>query len=166
MDLETSPFGALSLIAAPALMTNAASLLIMSTSNRLGRTVDRTRVFAKEIEVAGTGAAAHLLRGLTMSQRRVLLTIRALAALYCAVGAFAAATLSSFLGAALGDTAGALILDAAVVAALVTGAIAFVALIVAAVILLVESQLAYRLLADEAAHARGEAGQIARPKGL
>jgi hypothetical protein len=32
-----SPFAALSLIAAPAILTNAASLLVMSTSNRLAR---------------------------------------------------------------------------------------------------------------------------------
>jgi hypothetical protein len=147
-------------------MTNAASLLVMSTSNRLGRTVDRTRALARDVEAAGTEASAFLLRSLTRSQRRVLITVRALTALYLAVGAFAAATLSAFLGVVLGEAGGAFIIDASVYATLVTGALAFVAVVIASILLVVESQLAYRLLADDAAQARIEAGQIARPEGL
>lgn len=153
--LETSPFAALSLIAAPALMTNAASLLVMSTSNRLGRTVDRARSLAREIEAAGGGADAHLLRSLTLAQTRVLITIRALTAIYFALGAFAAGTLCAFVGAIVADGAGTVILEGAVIATVGFGAVAFLALIASAALLIGESWLAYRLMSDEAAMARG-----------
>jgi len=43
MQAQTNFFSALSLIVAPAVLTNAASVLLMSTSNRLARSVDRAR---------------------------------------------------------------------------------------------------------------------------
>jgi hypothetical protein len=39
----TNPFAVLSLIVAPAILTNASCVLVMSTSNRLARVVDRAR---------------------------------------------------------------------------------------------------------------------------
>ena len=41
--MDPNPFAALSLIVAPAILTNASSVLSMSTSNRLARAVDRPR---------------------------------------------------------------------------------------------------------------------------
>jgi hypothetical protein len=41
MDPPANPFAALSLIVAPAILTNASAVLAMSTSNRLARAVDR-----------------------------------------------------------------------------------------------------------------------------
>ncbi len=51
--MAPNPFAALSLIAAPAVLTNASSLLILSTSNRLARAVDRARQMTTELERAG-----------------------------------------------------------------------------------------------------------------
>ena len=154
--LETSPFAALSLIAAPALMTNATSLLVMSTSNRLGRTVDRARGLAREIEALsrnGEAGRGDVLLDLNRAQRRVLITMRALTALYFAVGAFATGTLAAFLGAVLASPAGGL-LQAAVAVNLATGGLAFASLMLAAGLLMRESQLGYVLLRDEADRAR------------
>ena len=50
MAVESNPFAALSLIVAPAILTNACSVLILSTSNRFARAVDRARQLAQEIE--------------------------------------------------------------------------------------------------------------------
>jgi hypothetical protein len=41
MSDPTNPYAALSLIVAPAVLTNASSVLVLSTSNRLARAVDR-----------------------------------------------------------------------------------------------------------------------------
>ena len=49
-DLSQNPFALLSLIAAPAVLTNAASVLVMSTSNRLARVDDQARELAKRLE--------------------------------------------------------------------------------------------------------------------
>ena len=50
---SAGPFAALSLIVAPAILTNACTLLIMSTSNRLARAVDLARELADQLEEAG-----------------------------------------------------------------------------------------------------------------
>ena len=53
MDPQSNPFAVLSLIAAPAILTNCCSLLAMSTSNRLARAVDRAHELTKQLEEAG-----------------------------------------------------------------------------------------------------------------
>jgi len=53
MDPQVNPFAVLSLIVAPAVLTNASSVLAMSTSNRLARAVDRARELSKQLEEAG-----------------------------------------------------------------------------------------------------------------
>lgn len=57
---SSNPFAALSLIVAPAILTNASSVLAMSTSNRLARAVDRARELARQLEsrVARVGPMA------------------------------------------------------------------------------------------------------------
>jgi len=48
--MDSNPFAILSLIVAPAILTNATSVLVMSTSNRLARGVDRARELSKQLE--------------------------------------------------------------------------------------------------------------------
>lgn len=96
-----SPFAALSLIVAPAILTNASSLLVMSTSNRLARAVDLARETAKELEQSGTTPSAMTdlrLRELASADRRSLLLVRALRSVYLAMGGFGTATLVSLVG--------------------------------------------------------------------
>jgi branched-subunit amino acid transport protein len=45
-SLANSPFAVLTAIVAPAILTNASSVLALGTSNRFARVVDRTRVVA------------------------------------------------------------------------------------------------------------------------
>jgi len=49
-DLSQNPFALLSLIAAPAVLTNAASVLVMSTTNRFLRASERMRALAVRVE--------------------------------------------------------------------------------------------------------------------
>ena len=53
MDPQVNPFAVLSFIVAPAVLTNASSVLALSTSNRLARAVDRARELSKQLEEAG-----------------------------------------------------------------------------------------------------------------
>ncbi len=45
-----NPFAALTFIAAPALLTNASSLLLLGTTNRLARAVDRVRAVVAQLD--------------------------------------------------------------------------------------------------------------------
>ncbi len=45
-SIGSNPFAVLTAVVAPAILTNASSVLALGTSNRLARVVDRTRIVA------------------------------------------------------------------------------------------------------------------------
>jgi hypothetical protein len=97
-----NPFAILSFIVAPAILTNASSVLCMSTSNRLARAVDRARELSKQLEASDgeeTPETERRLRELSVAEQRTLMLIQALRSFYTALGGFAAAALLSLLGA-------------------------------------------------------------------
>src|SRR5256886_9982435 len=102
MDPSVNPFAVLSLIVAPAVLTNASSVLAMSTSNRLARAVDRARELSKQLEGSAdlsSPEAARRFRELAAAEDRSVLLLRALQNIYFGLGAFALAALVRLLGA-------------------------------------------------------------------
>jgi len=102
--LTVSPFAALTFIAAPALLTNATSVLLLGTSNRLARAVDRVRHLAGLLDEhtdTTSAAAQRELAQLKMAERRVRIIVAAMTAFYLAIGAFAFSTMIALLGAGL-----------------------------------------------------------------
>jgi hypothetical protein len=97
-----NPFAVLTTIVAPAILTNACSVLCLGTSNRVARVVDRSRVVAT---VLATLAADNpdrarweeQLVGLRARARHLFWALRLL---YASLGAFAAAALIAVLGSA------------------------------------------------------------------
>jgi len=162
---ESSPFAALTLIVAPAILTNACSVLIMSTSNRLGRAVDRARELSKEIE--GTNdlsdpVARRRLAELGTTEVRSLLLVRAMRSRYVALSGFALAALVSLLGAGLEHVGSPLLSFPLQVLALLAGAVAVGALVHASVMLVRDTQLAVGVLRERAATLRARLGGGAR----
>jgi hypothetical protein len=102
--VNTNPFGILTFIVAPAILTNASSVNALSTSNRLARAMDRARAISSQIEQhegePGVGNEVRL-RLLKFMERRTLLIVRALTCFYISIGSFAAAALISLVGAVL-----------------------------------------------------------------
>lgn len=164
-----SPFAALSLIVAPAIMTNASSVLAMSTSNRLARAVDRarelSRLLEKEQDLTGP-RAAQWLREMSAAERRAVLLLRSLRSFYLALSGFATAALVSLLGAVLapfGVRLAVVILEAGAICAGVT---AVAALITGLLNLLRETRIAVAVLTERADRLRARAGtpaDLARP---
>lgn len=154
---ETNPFAALSLIVAPAILTNAVSVLVMSTSNRLARAVDRARELAKQLEEPPAGAgqveSARRLTELSAVERRSVMLLGALRSLYIGLGAFAAATLVSLLGAVLIRLSGPVVL-ALEIGAVATGAVAVGAVVHGSVLLVRETRIAVHVLRERAAAIR------------
>lgn len=157
MDPAANPFSALSLIVAPAILTNASSVLVMSTSNRLARAVDRARELSKQLEGAPDGQSADTqrrLRELGTAEQRSLLLMRALRRYYTAMGGFALAALLSLVGAVLapiGVPSPVRLFEWLGVAA---GAVAVAALVNGSVILVRETGLAVQVLRDRAESVR------------
>lgn len=50
-----NPFAALTLIVAPAVLSNACSVLSLGTGNRFARVVDRSRILTKELAALEPG---------------------------------------------------------------------------------------------------------------
>src|SRR5258706_7719579 len=99
--LESNPFAILTFIAAPAILTNASSVLSLGTSNRFARNVDRARTLFKMLEGRDPVAdpeAALFLRLVEMTERRTGLLARGVLAIYFAIGCFAAGSLMSLGG--------------------------------------------------------------------
>jgi hypothetical protein len=100
--LVTNPFAVLTFIAAPAILTNASSVMALGTSNRFARAVDRVRTLARELREQGASSSETTrlrLRQFEYAQRRMRLLVRALTCFYFSLGGFAAASFTSLLGA-------------------------------------------------------------------
>src|SRR5438445_1549508 len=100
-SMVQSPFAALTFVAAPALLTNASSVLALSTINRMLRTRDRMHELFAESErgKASEQESVRLIEQVDRVERQATLLLRALRSIYVALAAFASATLVTLLGA-------------------------------------------------------------------
>src|SRR5262249_40015147 len=103
IPLNDNPFAVLTAVVAPAVLTNACSVLCLGTSNRLALVVDRTRVVRKETNSLESESSEYKLREkqLERLQLRAHLLVRSLRILYASLGLFAAAALTSVIGSAM-----------------------------------------------------------------
>lgn len=147
-----NPFAILTLIAAPAVFTNASSVLALGTGNRLARVVDRTRYLARELHSAAARDETTRLwvSHLGRLEKRGALLVRALSFFYGAIGAFAAASLVSVLGATLAGSEHRLPFAAIAGLSFIAGSIGFVGLSVGCILLVNETRLALRTVYEEA----------------
>jgi hypothetical protein len=168
VDPQVNPFAVLSLIAAPAILTNACSVLAMSTSNRLARAADRTRELSKQLEGSGGLSAPDTdrrLRELTVSEQRTLQLVAALRSIYLALGSFAFATLMSLIGAVLAPVDNGVLLRTLEAIAVAGGIVAVSSLVHGSILLVRETRLVAQVLHDRAERIRAQAaGSIERRK--
>jgi Protein of unknown function (DUF2721) len=145
-----SPFAALSLIVAPAILTNACSVLVMSTSNRLARAVDLTREVARELEATAADSelpdTTRRLGELSAANERSVLLLRALRAIYTALAGFASATLIALLGVVLETRMPVPARSALELLAAVSGTVGVGGIVWAAALLLGETRIAVATL--------------------
>jgi hypothetical protein len=153
-DLSQNPFALLSLIAAPAVLTNSASVLVMSTTNRFLRASERMRALAVRVEEKKITPG---LRGLVRKQvdrteRQAVLLLGALRAAYTAIGSFASASLISILGAGLASVPSLNVgFHAMAALSLAVGVLGASALVMACVRLLAATRLSMLNMSEEAA---------------
>jgi len=98
----TAALGTLSAMVMPAVLISASSMLVLSTSARLARVVDRVRALAADLETHSAEAPseigalrwAEVERQLGLQTRRGRLIQRALTSFYIALSIFVATTMS------------------------------------------------------------------------
>jgi hypothetical protein len=154
--VSESPFAVLTLIAAPAVFTNASSVLALGTGNRLARVVDRTRQLVRDLHGTETDTATKELwvRHLGRLEQRGALLVRAMSFFYGAIGCFAAASVVSILGASVVSLQYKWFFQAIVAISFVAGTIGFTGLAVGCSFLVNETRLALRSMYEEAELAR------------
>lgn len=160
-----NPFAVLTAVVAPAILTNACSVLALGTSNRLARVVDRTRVVARMVSTAETEAMSEERAAarnsaewrsqgweaqLTGLQVRTQLLVKALRAIYGSLGLFAMAALVSVAGSIVTYYGGRVLFLVTAALAMTAGAVAVVGLATGCVLMVQETRLAVRNLTDEA----------------
>src|SRR5437667_8496989 len=98
-----NPFSVLTFIVAPALLTNASSVLALSTINRMLRTRDRMKELFDKSEAGGQSEVEgmRLITQVDRVEKQAVLLLQALRSVYVALGAFVSATLVTLLGASL-----------------------------------------------------------------
>jgi len=150
--LGNNPFAVLTAIVAPAILTNASSVLALGTSNRLGRVVDRTRVVYSDLAAAEPGSEEYRdwTEQLTALRERAQMLLQCLRLFYAALGLFAASALVAVGGSVATFYGLKLLFQAAAALALLTGASAVVGLAVGCTLMVHETRLAVQSLTREA----------------
>jgi hypothetical protein len=150
--VANNPFAVLTAIVAPAILTNACSVLALGTSNRLGRVVDRTRVVASDIAASQPASEGFLewtsqLRALEI---RVHMLLRALRLFYAALGLFASSALISVAGSMAAYYGQRPLFQLGAFLAILTGGSAVVGLSAGCFTMVNETRLAVKSLGEEA----------------
>jgi hypothetical protein len=146
--IAADPFSILTVVVAPAVLTNASSVLALGTNNRLARVADRAHAITSQL--AGTkdheGSAAEL----AVLQTRAQLLLQALRCFYSGLGLFASSALISIAGSIVvyyGWPSG---FQIAAGIGVVCGTSAVIALVCGCIMMIRETQLAVKGLAYEA----------------
>jgi hypothetical protein len=148
--LTNNPFAILTFIAAPAILTNATSVLAMSTINRMLRTRDRMHELFRESENAANVRGEKFIEQVNRVEQQAVLLLGALRWIYAALGAFAAASLVTLLGAVAGQTGNELFMRIVVGAGLLLGFIGVAGLVGGCANLFRATQLSMLNIREEA----------------
>ncbi len=162
MTLSDNPFAVLSAVAAPAILTNACSLLSLNTANRLARAVDRTRVV---LNLRGDLPTGHhdlpiFARQLDYLHRRGRMLLTCLQLFHLALAMFAGTALVAIAGSAFVAYDMPLAFHAAAVIGFIVGSSGVLAIAIGCSLMVRETQLAMQGLSEEHAlthHKPGEA---------
>lgn len=153
-----NPFAVLTAIVAPAILTNACSVLALGTSNRVARVVDRTRVLTAELVRLGENApgCAYRLRQIERLRVRARLLMSALRSVYAALGSFATCAVISVIGALASSYALPGLYHVSAVVALCVGIGAVTALVIGCSKMVAETRLALLGMSEEVSDSLAE----------
>ena len=148
---ENNPFMILTAVAAPAILTNACSVLALGTANRIARVVDRSRVVMKAQAGEKPKSRHHKAYALQIEKLRVrgALLLRALRLFYASLGMFAATALTAIVGSALVAFDFNIAFHAAAVFGFVVGALAVIGVVAGCAMMVRETQLAVQSVHEE-----------------
>lgn len=149
--LVDNPFAALTTVVAPAVLTNACSVLCLGTSNRIARVVDQSREVGNELRALLPHSPERPVweNELAVLRKRARLLFWTLRLFYASLGSFATAALVAVIGSAIAayGLSGAFGVAAAV--GLLVGGIGVAGLTTGCALMVQEVRLALNQTADE-----------------
>jgi hypothetical protein len=150
-SLTDNPFAALTFVVAPAILTNAASVLCLGTANRLARVLDRTRAVSAQLVRLGANERNHVVyqHQLAGLEVRWNLVLRGLRLFYMSLGSFAAAALFSLFGSIPAISVQHLAFVTIAILGLASGTVGVAGLIVGCATLMQETHSAVQSLVEE-----------------
>jgi hypothetical protein len=160
--LTNNPFAVLTFIVAPAILTNATSVLALSTINRMLRTRERMHELYAESEGATQARGGNFLDQVNRVERQALLLLSAMRWIYMALGAFAAASLVTLLGALSGQIGSGALVHAIIAAGLLLGFVGVAGLVGGCIHLFHATQLSLVNIREEATLIRARQAQSSR----
>ena len=163
--LTNNPFAVLTFIAAPAILTNATSVLAMSTINRMLRTRDRMHGLFRESENAAGVRGGKFIGQVNCVEQQATLLLGALHWIYMALGAFAAASLVTLPGAVAGQLGNEILMRVIVSVGLLPGFAGVAGLTGGCVNLFRTTQLSLVNIHEEADLIRARQAQSKNPPG-
>ncbi len=149
--LTQNPFAVLTFIVAPAILTNATSVLAMSTVNRMLRTRQRMHELFDKSEQSAVFQGEEFSEQVNRTEKQGVLQLQAMRWIYVALGAFAAATLLTLLGAVAGHWTGISVVRVIVGISLVLGFAGVSGLIFGCMNLFRATRLSLKNISEEAA---------------
>lgn len=149
-QMQSNPFVILTFIVAPAILTNASALMVMSTSNRFARAIDRGRDLSRQLEEArkdnNLSLVDRLNSELLLTEQRAVLLLRAIRSFYFSLGGFAFGALFSLVGAGLVNMNVNVINDIFAISAIVAVFLAVGGLVIGSVLLVYETKITVGIL--------------------
>ena len=146
------PFSILTIVVAPAVLTNASSVLALGTNNRLARVADRTHAVIAQLSTLEPSARDYEISKAQLPAlvTRAQLLLRALRWFYLGLGLFASSALISIAGSIVVYYGGRTTFQIAAGIGVLCGALAVISLVCGCVLMIRETQLAVRGLAFDA----------------
>jgi Protein of unknown function (DUF2721) len=148
--MTSDPFTALTAVVAPAVLTNASSVLALGTNNRLARVSDRVSVVAAELPGFEPGSPDYEAWSaqFRVLQTRAQLLLKALRLFYSGLGLFAASALISVVGSIAAYYGREFLLQAAAALGILTGTLGVASLVFGCMTVIRETQHAVQNLAE------------------
>jgi len=155
-SLADNPFGVLTAVVAPAILTNACSVLALGTANRVARVMDRTRVVIGILASLTTESAdyvvrKHELERLSLRGRKLMIALRVF---YAALGSFAASALVAVLGSVFSFYELSIAFHVTAAIAFGAGSVGVTTLVTGCALMVDETRLAIRSMTEEVESAR------------
>lgn len=146
-----NPFTVLTAVAAPAVLTNACSVLALGTANRIARVVDRSRVVMTARAALDPSHPEYTGFSQQIDKLRIRgnLLLRALRLFYASLGMFAATALSAIVGSVLVAYEFGLAFHAAAAFGFIVGTLGVSGLVIGCTMMVRETRLAVESIAAE-----------------